>query len=571
MKIVDYNVQRDFVGWGAEEFRPIAGMPGFTHYAALSAMGLGASGVAAADFNGDGKMDVCLLGASRASLLVNDGGILNEASPVADAGARAAAWGDSDGDGRRELLLATPEGPKLLAWNGKALEDVSEVLPRMPYYNLTAAAWLDYDGDGRQDILLADGLRGLRLWRNLDPKAVPDKPTGLGPWQVAGPFDNTNGAGFAAVYEPEKGVDLKAVYAGKGGEKVAWKAADFKDGQVNTLMLFGPAGNENAAAYVYREIEVAAPAELPASFGSDDTLTVWLNGKQLLAENAARGCAPDQAKLTLKLRAGKNTLLMKICTGGGDFAFYFAAAAPVAKKARRFEDVSEKVGLGVGGVAGDLKGDHLAIADVNGDGRPDVLYSAGSGVLALNTPGGFVAAKDSGISYQSGGIAPVFGDFNGDGRPDLFVPQIGLSRLFANAGNGKFTDVTASAGAMAQPIGRATCAAWTRLAATRSGALAVRDARGALAPAGAPERPDLLVGCVKGPNRYFRNNGDGTFTDAGADIGLDRRIFNTRGLAVVDINGDGAPDVIFNNEGLESAVLLGRREALPTAGGEGKP
>jgi len=184
-----------------------------------------------------------------------------------------------------------------------------------------------------------------------------------------------------------------------------------------------------------------------------------------------------------------------------------------------------------------MKGDHLAVADVNGDGRPDILYSAGSGVLLLNTPKGFVRSKDCGISYQPGRIAPVFGDYNGDGHPDLFVPQKGTCKLFKNDGRGRFTDVTATSGDLGKPVGWAKCAAWV-------------DFNG-------DKRPDLFIGCLKGPNRYFQGKPDGTFTDAGEAIGLMYRIYNTCGIAIADINSDDMPDVVFNNEGQAAVVLLG--------------
>ena len=55
------------------------------------------------------------------------------------------------------------------------------------------------------------------------------------------------------------------------------------------------------------------------------------------------------------------------------------------------------MGLGSGGVGGSLKGYHLAVADVDGDGRTDLLYGAGDGLLVLNKPRGFVDAKAEGI------------------------------------------------------------------------------------------------------------------------------------------------------------------------------
>jgi hypothetical protein len=208
-----------------------------------------------------------------------------------------------------------------------------------------------------------------------------------------------------------------------------------------------------------------------------------------------------------------------------------AAAVP------KFDDVSDKVGLGRDGIAGRLKGDRLALADVDGDGRTDFLYSAGNGVLVLNKKEGFAEAKDSGLAFRAGQITPVFGDFDGDKAADVFVPQSGGSKLFRNDGKGRFTDITAKSGALAAFTGDAACAVWTDF-----------NNRGQL---------DLLVGCLRGPNRYFRHTGNGTFADATEEIGFLQRIFNTRALAAIDLNKDGVLDLILNNEGQESSVLIG--------------
>src|SRR6266849_3757916 len=145
--------------------------------------------------------------------------------------------------------------------------------------------------------------------------------------------------------------------------------------------------------------------------------------------------------------------------------------------------------------------------------------------------------RDSGISFTPGKVGPVFGDFNNDGRLDLFVPQKGTCKLFRNDGQGHFTDVTAQSGDLAKPIGHATSAAWGDF-----------DNDGL---------PDLVVGCLRGPNRFFRNKGDGTFEDATEQIGLHQRIFNTQAVCLVDINRDGVLDMVFNNEGQPPVVLLG--------------
>jgi hypothetical protein len=393
LKITDHNVQRDFVAWGGdgEELRRLAGMPGFSQYGALPAMGTGRIGLAPSFFKDDGKPGLCLFSEQRVVLMESREGFLSERASGVEGGARAADWADYNGDRRPDLLLATPAGLRLFANTGSNLVETTRALPASPYPHFTAAVWIRGGKDARPDILAADGFRGLRFYRNQSVKT--------------------------------------------------------------------PSGSASTNA------------------------------------------------------------------------------------ARAFADVSEDVGLGQNGAAGGLKGDALLAADVNGDGRDDVLFSAGSGVLLLQTPTGFAESPASGIAYQAGGAVPAFGDFNGDGRPDLFAPQAdGPSRLFVNEGAGRFRDVTATAGDLAKPLGAATCAVWDDFCK-----------RG---------RADLLVGCVRGQNRYLRNNGDGTFTDAGGEIGLYEAIYNTTGIAVSDVNQDGVSDLVMGNSGGESAVLLGNQRRL---------
>ena len=91
LKIQDYDPKRDFVGWGNEDFRSILGMPAFTQYSGIVRTDPEPSGVAAADYDGDGKIDLLEYGAGKVALLKNAGSSLDETALPYTGGARAAA------------------------------------------------------------------------------------------------------------------------------------------------------------------------------------------------------------------------------------------------------------------------------------------------------------------------------------------------------------------------------------------------------------------------------------------------------------------------------------------------
>src|SRR4029077_5407307 len=73
----------------------------------------------------------------------------------------------------------------------------------------------------------------------------------------------------------------------------------------------------------YRQIEVPEKTSVRVSLGSDDGIMVFLNGKQIFANDAVRPAAPDQDFANLELLKGKNDLLLKISNSGGNWEFYF--------------------------------------------------------------------------------------------------------------------------------------------------------------------------------------------------------------------------------------------------------
>ncbi|VTR96807.1 Peptidylprolyl isomerase OS=Solibacter usitatus (strain Ellin6076) GN=Acid_1957 PE=4 SV=1: VCBS: VCBS: VCBS: UnbV_ASPIC [Gemmata massiliana] len=148
----------------------------------------------------------------------------------------------------------------------------------------------------------------------------------------------------------------------------------------------------------------------------------------------------------------------------------------------------------------------------------------------------------------------TWADFDGDRFPDLFLNDLaGAARLFRNNGNGKFTDITASAG-IAGPVGGFSCWAFDF------------DNDG---------RPDIFATCYKhsvatvvqglmgephtdGTNRLYRNLDGKTFRDVTKDAGLDA-VFATMGSNFGDFDNDGYLDFYLGTGNPHFSMLVPNR------------
>ncbi len=130
-------------------------------------------------------------------------------------------------------------------------------------------------------------------------------------WYVAGPLKAKS---FSEVHFPERGVDLEA----RDQQTPRWKARSYPNGKVNALRA-----GDRTATYFYRTVSTATPQPLRIGLGSDDGIEFWFNGEKLVSKDVARGSAPDQDVVTVNLKAGTNTLLLKIFNQTGDSSFYY--------------------------------------------------------------------------------------------------------------------------------------------------------------------------------------------------------------------------------------------------------
>ena len=154
-------------------------------------------------------------------------------------------------------------------------------------------------------------------------------PNLSGKWYFAGPFDNPDKKGIDVKYPPEKEVDLKATFVGKNDKKFGWQEfKGFELGKILDLKMIIPEDNNDAVIYLYHEFDATEAGRLPISLGSDDTMSVFFNGTRILNENREQPAAPDQFFTQLKLKAGKNQLLLKVCQYGGGWEVYVAPELP---------------------------------------------------------------------------------------------------------------------------------------------------------------------------------------------------------------------------------------------------
>lgn len=147
-------------------------------------------------------------------------------------------------------------------------------------------------------------------------------------WKLIGPFPD-NGK----VHPPEKELKFDATYSGGAGD-VKWKdrKADARfQGKINLLTLYNP--NQDVVAYGYTEINSDSDREARLQLGSDDTITVWLNGVKVHEFLGTRAWKFDSDSVKISLKKGKNTLLIRCGQKSGDWAFNVGLSGEIGQYA----------------------------------------------------------------------------------------------------------------------------------------------------------------------------------------------------------------------------------------------
>ena len=132
-------------------------------------------------------------------------------------------------------------------------------------------------------------------------------------WKLIGPFANVEQKGVETQYPPEKALDFKAEYDGKEG-KVRWKDYLSKDANGIVDLNIGVGQHTEAIGYAATEFSSSTARDVEVRIGCYTAFKLWLNGELVLDRgDAYTGMSFDHYRVKIRLRDGKNTLLMKVC------------------------------------------------------------------------------------------------------------------------------------------------------------------------------------------------------------------------------------------------------------------
>ncbi len=402
--------------------------------------------VALADLNGDGKLDVVFADNLLGFALGNGDGTFSPAVEI-QAFADSVAVGDVNGDGIPDIVSSSNRSSvTVLFGDGKGgfpkrsdyLVDNNADIP------LAQVILADFDGDGKIDIILGSGNPFL-LYGDFQAEASL-----VGPLANYSPLTvlwGSGGGGFtAAPVSPVSGV-LQATASGDfNGDGITDLAVLGYDAAVegDVSILLGKGDGTFGSGYQYKLGTDSGPQQdiVAADFNHDGKLDI------AVAVSATPPGGPGPGKLAIFLGNGDGTfanpITLPVAQGfqairaadfNGDGNMDLAAITKAGVFGGQ-DSVLIYIGKGDGTFAAPVSypagpgANSIAIADFNGDGKPDIVI-ANEGIFGGSEPENIEVLLGKGDgTFSTGTAIPLIGlgpgtvvasDFNGDGRTDLAV------------------------------------------------------------------------------------------------------------------------------------------------------
>jgi hypothetical protein len=253
-----------------------------------------------------------------------------------------------------------------------------------------------------------------------------------------------------------------------------------------------------------------------------------------------------------------------------------------------FTDIGRTAGIRFKHVSGspqknyifEAKGGGVGLMDYDNDGRLDIYFvngntledlgkgiNHGNALYRANPDGTYTdVTRQAGVEGRGWGMGCAAGDYNNDGFPDILVLGLTGKILYHNNGDGTFSDATEraglkdsrwSAGAAYVDYDRdgdldlyvAHYIKFDLAKIARKGETRTCNYRGVTVMCGPRGLPGEF-------DAFYRNNGDGTFTDVTAPAGLTEKYpYYGLGVAVGDYNNDGWPDIYVANDSCPSYLF----------------
>jgi len=212
-------------------------------------------------------------------------------------------------------------------------------------------------------------------------------------------------------------------------------------------------------------------------------------------------------------------------------------------------------------------GSGCAFLDYDGDGWQDILlinsmdwpgHKRQPSTLKLyhnNHNGTFTdVTRRAGLDLEMYGMGVAVGDYDNDGFPDILVTCVGQNRLFRNTGRGTFIDATRASG-LAGHQAFSTSAIWFDF--DRDGLLDLfvcnyvkwSPEHDVFCSLDAKHKSYCTPEAYRGETCWlFHNRGNGTFEDVTATAGIFDNSSKSLGVAMLDMDHDGWPDLFIAND-----------------------
>jgi hypothetical protein len=255
-----------------------------------------------------------------------------------------------------------------------------------------------------------------------------------------------------------------------------------------------------------------------------------------------------------------------------------ASGASAAGTGARFEEISARSGISFVHVTGATGEKYLpetlasgvCVLDYDGDTLADLYFVSGTALgKAATSPGaanrlyrnrGDGSFEDvtpaAGVAGRGYGIGCAAGDFDSDGREDLYVANFGPNVLYRNRGDGTFEDVTAASGTGDPSFSTGA----TLVDVDGDGDLDLYVVNymdyslennkycGEMKPGYRSYcGPEIYPGA---PDRLYRNDGGGRFTDISSQAGIANPDGRGLGVMALDYDQDGDMDLYVANDGM---------------------